>query len=91
MKRKLHTQLDRIFPSVADRVRSKQCKQKAVHDYQAKERTLEEDQAVHAKDFRYEKTWLRHGFGGKDRSSVSSNPVGRWYSHSTTSRPCSCP
>ena len=29
MKRKLHTQLDRIFPSVADRVRSKQCKQKA--------------------------------------------------------------
>ena len=58
MKRKLHTQLDRIFPSVADRVRSKQSKQKAVHDYHAKERTLEEDQAVHAKDLRYKKTWL---------------------------------
>ena len=58
MKRKLHTQLDRIFPSVADRVRSKQCKQKAVHDYHAKDRTLEEGQAVHAKDFRYKKTWL---------------------------------
>ncbi|XP_044184326.1 LOW QUALITY PROTEIN: uncharacterized protein K02A2.6-like [Acropora millepora] len=58
MKRKLHTQLDRIFPSVADRVRSKQSKQKAVHDYHAKERTLEEVRAVHAKDFRYKKTWL---------------------------------
>ena len=58
MERKLHTQLDRIFPSVADRVRSKQSKQKAVHDYHAKERTLEEGQAVHAKDFRYKKTWL---------------------------------
>ena len=49
MKRKLHTQLDRIFPSVADRVWSKQSKQKAVHDYHAKERTLEEGQAVHPK------------------------------------------
>ncbi|XP_067022023.1 uncharacterized protein [Acropora muricata] len=58
MKRKLHTQLDRIFPSVADRVQSKQSKQKAVHDYHANERTLEEGQAVHAKDFRYKKTWL---------------------------------
>ncbi|KAK2549295.1 hypothetical protein P5673_030286 [Acropora cervicornis] len=35
-----------------------QCKQKAVHDYHAKERTLEEGQAVHAKNFRYKKTWL---------------------------------
>ena len=58
MKRKLHTQLDWIFPSVADPVQSKQSKQKAVHDYHAKERTLEEDQAVQAKDFRYKKTWL---------------------------------
>ena len=39
MKRKLHTQLDRIFPIVADRVRSKQPKQKTVHDYHATERT----------------------------------------------------
>ena len=58
MKRKLHTQLDRIFPSVADRVWSKQSKQKAVHDYHATERTLEEGQAVHAKDFQYKKTWI---------------------------------
>ena len=57
-KRKLHTQLDRIFPSVADRVRSKQSKQKAVRYYHATEGTLEEGQAVHAKDFRYKKTWI---------------------------------
>ncbi|XP_068756956.1 uncharacterized protein [Montipora capricornis] len=58
MRRKLHTQLDRIFPSVADRVRSNQSKQKVVHDYHATERTLEEGQAVHAKDFLYKKIWI---------------------------------
>ena len=58
MKRNLHTQLDRIFPSVADRVRSRQSKQKVVHGCHATERTLEEGQAVHAKDFRYKKTWV---------------------------------
>ena len=58
MKRKLHTQLDRIFPSVADRVRNKQCQQKAAHDYHARERTIKEGQAVYAKDFRYKKTWM---------------------------------
>ena len=58
MKRKLHTQLDRLYPNVADRVRSKQAKQKAAHDYHAKERTLDEGQAEHVKDFRYKKTWM---------------------------------
>lgn len=32
-KRKLLTQLDRLYPNVANRVRSKQSKQKAAHDY----------------------------------------------------------
>ena len=39
MKRKLHTQLNRMLPSVADRVRSKQSQQKATHDYH-RERTI---------------------------------------------------
>ena len=58
MKRKLRTQLDRLYPNVADRVRSKQSKQKAAHDYHAKERILDEGQAVYVKDFRYKKTWM---------------------------------
>ena len=58
MKRKLRTQLDRLYPNVADRVRSKQSKQKAAHDYHAKERILDEGQAVYVKDFRYKETWM---------------------------------
>ena len=58
MKRKLHTQLDRLYPNVADRVQSQQSKQKAGHDYHAKERTLDEGQAVYVKDFRCKKTWI---------------------------------
>lgn len=75
MKRKLHTQLDRMLPSVADRLRSKQSQQKATHDYHARERTIEEGQAVYAKDFRYKKTWMP-GTSWENRSSVSSNSVG---------------
>ena len=57
-EKELHKQLDRIFPSVADRIRGKPSKQKAIHDYHATKRTLGEGQAVHAKDFRYRKTWI---------------------------------
>ena len=82
MKRKLHTQLDRIFPSVADRVPSKQCKQKAAMTTMLKRGPWRKVKLFTPK--------ISGISGGKDRSSVSSNPVGRWYSHSTTSRPCSC-
>lgn len=58
MKRGLHTHLDRIFLVEADCVWRKQSKQKAVYNYHATERTLEEGQAVHDKDFRYKKTWI---------------------------------
>ena len=58
MKRKLRTQLDRLYPNVTDRVRSKQSKKKAAYDYNAKERTLDEGQAVYVNDFRYKKTWM---------------------------------
>ena len=58
IKRKLRTQLDRLYPNVADRVWSKQFKQKAAHDYHAKERALDEGQVAYVKDFRYKKTWM---------------------------------
>ena len=38
MKRKLHTQLNQIVPSIANRVRNKQSQQKVAHDYHARER-----------------------------------------------------
>ena len=56
MKRRLHTHLNQLVPSIADRVRNKQSQQKAAHDYHAKEREILEGQAVYAKDFRYKKT-----------------------------------
>ena len=58
MKRKLHTQLNRLIPSIANRVRDKQSQQKTAHDYHAKEREMVEGQAVYAKDFRHKKTWM---------------------------------
>ena len=58
MKRKLGTQLYWLYPNMADLVRSKQSKQKAAHDYHAKERTLDEGRAVYVKDLRYKKTWM---------------------------------
>ena len=58
MKRRLHTNLNQLVPSIADRVRNKQSQQKAAHDYHAKEREILEGQAVYAKDFRYKRAWL---------------------------------
>ena len=58
MKRKLHTQLNRLIPSIANRVRDKQSQQKTAHDYHAKEREMVEGQAVYAKDFRHKTTWM---------------------------------
>ena len=58
MKRRLHTTLNQLVPSIADRVRNKQSQQKAAHDYRAKEREILEGQAVYTKDFRYKKARL---------------------------------
>ncbi|KAL9976654.1 hypothetical protein ACROYT_G013977 [Oculina patagonica] len=56
MRRKLHTQLNRLIPSVANKVRDKQSQQKTAHDYHAKEREVVEGQAVYTKDFRHKNT-----------------------------------
>lgn len=58
MKRKLHTQLNRMVPDLAARVRNKQTQQKASHDHHAVEREIQQGQAVYAKDFRYKKAWM---------------------------------
>ena len=65
MKRRLHTHLNQLIPSVANRVRNKQSQQKAAHDYHAKEREILEGQAVYAKDFRNEKAWMSGTVVGK--------------------------
>ena len=56
MRRKLHTQLDRIFPSQEDLVPSISTK-KTAYDYHAKERKIQEGQAVCVKDFPAKKIW----------------------------------
>lgn len=57
MRRKLHTQLDRILVSIADRLKDKQREQTTAYDYHAKERKIQEGQAVCVKDFPAKKTW----------------------------------
>ena len=46
-----------MLPSIADRVKDKQCQQKTAHDYHAKEREIQEGQAVYIKEFPAKKTW----------------------------------
>ena len=58
IKRRLHTQLNQLVPSVVNRVRNKQSQEKAAYDYHAKGREILEGKAVYAKDFRNEKTWM---------------------------------
>lgn len=57
-KRKLRTQLDLLCPDVSERVRMKQSQQKAAHDYHAREREIQLEDSVYARDFRRKKAWL---------------------------------
>ena len=90
MKRKLHTQLNRLIPSIANRVQDKQSQQKTAHDYHAKEREMVEGQAVYAKDFQRKDLGVRD-HSGENRSGVNSCPARQWDCHSAASRPCSTP
>ena len=58
MKRRLHTQLNQLVPSLANRARNKQSQQNAAHDYHAKEREILEGQALYAKDFWSKRAWM---------------------------------
>jgi len=57
MNQRLHTQLNQLVPSIANRVRNKQSQQKAAHDYHAKETEILESQTVYVKDFWNKKAW----------------------------------
>ena len=76
MKRRLHTHLNQLVPSIADRVRNKQSQQKAAHDYHAKEREILEGQAVYAQEGLVARNCL-----GENWSSVSSSSTGQRDSH----------
>ena len=58
MNRQLHTQLDLVRPKISDRVMAKQTLQKSAHDYHARDREIQVDDPVYAKDFRHPKTWI---------------------------------
>ena len=89
MKRKLHTRLNRLIPSIANRVQDKQSQQKTAHDYHAKEREMVEGQAVYAKDFRRKKTWMSGTI--VEKTGLVSCPARQWNCHSAASRPCFMP
>ena len=58
MNRQLHTQLDLVRPKISDRVMAKQTLQKSAHNYHARDREIQVDDPVYAKDFRHPKTWI---------------------------------
>lgn len=59
MKRRLHTQLNRLVPSRADCIRTKQSQKMATHNYYTKEMEILEDHVVYAKDSQYKKAWMQ--------------------------------
>jgi len=88
MKRRLHTQVNQLVPSVANCVRNKQSQQKAAHDCRDKEREILEGQAVYAKDFRNKKAWMSGTVVEKNWSSVSASSGRQQGSHPAAPRPC---
>ena len=57
MKRHVRTRLDLMRPRVAG-VMARQASQKATHDHHAKERDIQVNDPVYAKDFRQKNTWM---------------------------------
>ena len=57
-KRKPHTQLDLLLPNTHKRVLKKQSQQKFQHDYHAKDRNIQKEDTVYARDFRKKNTWI---------------------------------
>ena len=55
---KAHPLLDLVRPKISDRVMARQTLQKLAHDYHARDREMQVDDPVYAKDFRHPKTWI---------------------------------
>ena len=56
--RKTRSRLDLVYPKIGRRVRQSQASQKLAHDWHAKERTIQEGEAVYASNFRSGPKWM---------------------------------
>ena len=56
--RKLRSRLDLVYPEIGRKVRQSQASQKLAHDWHAKERTMQEGEAVYASNFRSGPKWM---------------------------------
>ena len=56
--RKPRSRLDLVYPEIGRKVRQCQASQKQAHDWHAKERTMQEGEAVYASNFRRGPRWL---------------------------------
>ena len=56
--RKPRSRLDLVYPEIGRKVRQSQVFQKQAHDWHAKERTMQEEEAVYASNFRRGPKWL---------------------------------
>ena len=56
--RKTRSRLDLVYPEMGRKVRQSQASQKLTHDWHAKERTMQEGEAVYASNFRSGPKWM---------------------------------
>ena len=56
--RKTRSRLDLVYPEIGIKVRQSQASQKPAHDWHAKERTIQEGEAVYASNFRTGPKWM---------------------------------
>ena len=56
--RKPRSRLDLVYPEIGRKVRQSQVSQKLAHDWHAKERTMQEEEAVYASNFRSGPRWM---------------------------------
>ena len=56
--RKPRSRLDLVYPEIGRKVPQSQASQKQAHDWHAKERTMQEGEAVYASNFRRGPRWL---------------------------------
>ena len=58
LERKPRSRLDLVYPEIGRKVRQSQASQKLAHDWHAKERTMQEGEAVYASSFRSGPKWM---------------------------------
>ena len=58
LERKHRSRLDLVYPEIGRKVRQSRASQKLAHDWHAKERTMQEGEAVYASSFRSGPKWM---------------------------------